>query len=149
VMATWQSPGSRHPVSAFKRAQVPSSSISNWQLPIKPPEAALLGQWHLPPMRCLSCSRIDAEHADGHRRYLPRVIWVCAPGTLETQVATVQTAIALGLFVLLLRVLNKNASHLLVQVLPGQPSGVNLQTIMIIVNVIWRLAIKKMEPGWF
>jgi len=56
VMATWQSPGSRHPVSAFKRAQVPSSSISNWQLPIKPPEAALLGQWHLPPMRCLSCS---------------------------------------------------------------------------------------------
>jgi len=61
----------------------------------------------------------------------------------------VQTAIALGLFVLLLRVLNKKASHLLIQVLPGQPSGVNLQTIMIIVNVIWRLAIKKMEPGWF
>jgi hypothetical protein len=50
-------------------------------------------------------------------------------------------AIALGLLILLLKVLNKKASHLLVQVL--------YVIVMIVINIIWRLAVKKLEPGWF
>ena len=50
-------------------------------------------------------------------------------------------AIALGLLMVLLKVLNKKASHLLVQVL--------YVIVMIMINIIWRVAIKKIEPGWF
>ena len=50
-------------------------------------------------------------------------------------------AIALVLLIVLLRVLNKKSSHLLVQIL--------YVIAMIIINIIWRIAIKKMMPGWF
>jgi len=50
-------------------------------------------------------------------------------------------AIALALFIVLLNVLNKKASHLLVQIL--------YVLVMLIINIIWRLAIKKIMPGWY
>ena len=50
-------------------------------------------------------------------------------------------AIALALFLVLLNLLNKKASHLLVQIL--------YVLGMLIINIIWRLAIKKIMPGWY
>jgi hypothetical protein len=50
--------------------------------------------------------------------------------------------IALALFIVLLKVLNKETSHLQAQIL--------YVIVMIIVNIIWRLAIKKIKlrPLW-
>ncbi len=50
-------------------------------------------------------------------------------------------ALALGLFAILLAKTHDRASHVSFQVL--------YVLSMIIVNVLWRIAIKKLKPEWF
>jgi len=49
--------------------------------------------------------------------------------------------LALTLFVVFLRVINKKTSQL--------PFQVVYVLLMIIIDIIWRLAIKKLRPEWF
>jgi hypothetical protein len=53
----------------------------------------------------------------------------------------VYVAGALMLFIVLLKVLNNKSSHLLFQII--------YVVAMIIINITWRVAIKKLRPGWF
>ena len=63
---------------------------------------------------------------------LPLIIW---------GLQLLYVAIALVLFVVLLRVLDKKASHLLIQIV--------YVVVILILNIIWRVAVRKIEPGWF
>jgi hypothetical protein len=50
-------------------------------------------------------------------------------------------AMALILFVVLRKALDKNSSHFLVQSL--------YVIVMLIINIVWRLAIRNIMPAWF
>jgi hypothetical protein len=57
------------------------------------------------------------------------------------QLLYVATTLALIVFVVLLTGLNKKSSHLLIQIL--------FVIVMIVINIIWRVAIRKRKPEWF
>lgn len=50
-------------------------------------------------------------------------------------------AIALLIFVVLIKTLDNHASRLLIQIL--------YVVVMLIINIAWRLAIRKLKPEWF
>jgi membrane protein DedA with SNARE-associated domain len=63
---------------------------------------------------------------------MPVIIWM---------LQLLYVAVALGLFIVLLAVLNTQASRLLIQIL--------YVLVMLVINIKWRLAIKKKRPEWF
>lgn len=63
---------------------------------------------------------------------VPASIWI---------LQLIYVAIALGLFAILVNKLNARMSRLSFQIL--------YVLIMIVINIIWRISIKKLRPGWF
>lgn len=63
---------------------------------------------------------------------MPIVIWMFQ---------LLYVAVALGLFIVLLAILDDQASRLLFQIL--------YVLVMLAINIMWRITIKKKRPEWF
>lgn len=63
---------------------------------------------------------------------IPLVIW---------GLQLLYVALALGLFAVIWSKSNGRGSHLRFQII--------YVLVMLIINIIWRVAIKKLKPGWF
>jgi hypothetical protein len=65
---------------------------------------------------------------------MPLILW-------GLQLLYVAAALSLIAFAVLLTGLNKKTSHLPIQIL--------LVIVIIVINIIWRVAIRKRKPEWF
>ena len=65
---------------------------------------------------------------------IPIIIWVL-------QLLYVAAALGIGILIVFLAGLDNQSSHLLFQII--------FVLVMVVINIIWRVAIKKIKPGWF
>jgi hypothetical protein len=65
---------------------------------------------------------------------MPLIIWVL-------QLLYVAAALGIGILIVLLAGLDDHSSHLLFQIL--------FVLVIVIMNIIWRVRIKKLKPEWF
>jgi hypothetical protein len=65
---------------------------------------------------------------------VPLIIWVL-------QLLYVTAALGIGILIVLLTGLDNHSSHLLFQIL--------FVLVTVIINIIWRVRIKKLKPEWF
>ena len=65
---------------------------------------------------------------------IPIIIWML-------QLLYVAAALGIGILIAFLAGLNNQSSHLLFQVI--------FVLVIVILNIIWRVAIKKLKPEWF
>jgi hypothetical protein len=65
---------------------------------------------------------------------VPLIIWAL-------QLVYVAAALGIGILIVLLTGIDNHSSHLLFQIL--------FVLVIVIINIIWRIRIKKLKPEWF
>lgn len=65
---------------------------------------------------------------------VPIIIW-------GLQILYVAAVLGIGILIVILTGLNNHSSHLLFQIL--------FVLVIVIINIIWRIRIKKLKPEWF
>jgi hypothetical protein len=65
---------------------------------------------------------------------IPSIIWVL-------QLLYVAVALGMGILMVFVAGLHNQSSHLLFEIL--------FVLIILVINIIWRIKIKKIKPGWF